>query len=247
MSTDKQIQANQQNAQKSTGPKNTDETRFNATWHGFRGSRVILSHEDPAEYRAMGNTFYNLFQPLGTYEHSLVEKMIDREWELRRATAMMAETHEEAEYRDVLFEELDRLSEYRDRFERSIIRLRKELTAVQKLRGKDFVAEGQKLAKLEDDFLRRQGKRLENMDEKAILFETEVFVGPHMPYLYSQGEIAIDNFVKQAAYNMRRGRGPNEQMGGLIRKMADNVLSHENAKKEDRPASDPHTGPPSVS
>ncbi|HUT45026.1 MAG TPA: hypothetical protein VMX36_02025, partial [Sedimentisphaerales bacterium] len=87
MSTKAQIKANQQNAQKSTGPQ-TDEGKAtvsqNAIKHGLFTDSVIKG-ENPAEYEAYHDQFLAELYPVGMVETMLAERFISLTWRLRRA------------------------------------------------------------------------------------------------------------------------------------------------------------------
>ena len=90
MSTKAQTKANQQNAQKSTGPK-TDEGRAvvsqNAVKHGLFAESVIKG-EDPADYEAFHDQFLAEWAPVGMTASMLAERYVSLSWRLRRAERM---------------------------------------------------------------------------------------------------------------------------------------------------------------
>ena len=90
MSTKAQIKANQQNAQKSTGPQ-TDEGKKvvsqNAIKHGLFTDSVIKG-ESQAEYEAFHDQFLAELFPVGMVESMLAERLISLWWRLRRAERM---------------------------------------------------------------------------------------------------------------------------------------------------------------
>lgn len=91
MTTEKQIDANRQNALASTGPR-TDEGKAlvagNAAKHGVLASPSrLLANEDPEEVALYENHRLALFedlQPQGAMERYLVEKIALDQWRLRR-------------------------------------------------------------------------------------------------------------------------------------------------------------------
>ncbi len=93
MTTDKQKQANQQNAQKSTGPR-TDEGKQrssqNALKHGLLAKRTVIPGEDPAEFDAHLTRFQDTFNPSNAYEAGLVRQMADADWRLLRINHLEA-------------------------------------------------------------------------------------------------------------------------------------------------------------
>ena len=76
MATQKQIEANRRNAQRSTGPV-TDlgkaVAKFNALKHGMTASTAVLPHEDPSSYAELRDSFVATYQPANAVEASLVE------------------------------------------------------------------------------------------------------------------------------------------------------------------------------
>ena len=82
------IEANRQNAQRSTGPKTRKgkaTAAQNAITHGLTARTVTLPDEDPqayADYRAAIHTDLN---PVGTFESELVDRIVGCSWRLRRA------------------------------------------------------------------------------------------------------------------------------------------------------------------
>ena len=97
MSTKAQIKANQQNAQKSTGPQ-TDEGKAtvsqNAIKHGLFTDSVIKG-ENPAEYEAYHDQFLAELYPVGMVETMLAERFISLTWRLRRAERMQNQAIDE--------------------------------------------------------------------------------------------------------------------------------------------------------
>ncbi len=91
MSTPAQIEANQRNAQLSTGPtsesgKNTSSR--NALKTGLTGRTVLLPTEDAALYEAHLNQFAKRFAPEGDEERNLVQSLADTEWRLMRIPSL---------------------------------------------------------------------------------------------------------------------------------------------------------------
>jgi len=97
MSTKAQIKANQQNAQKSTGPQTAEGKNVvsqNAVKHGLFTDSVIKG-EDPAEYEAFHDKFLAELYPVGMVETLLAERVISLWWRLRRAERMQNEAIDE--------------------------------------------------------------------------------------------------------------------------------------------------------
>ena len=79
MATDKQIEANRRNAQKSTGPNTTEGkniARANACKHGLAATTLLYSpmrHEDRTEFEQMRSDLIHSWNPVGMKELQLVE------------------------------------------------------------------------------------------------------------------------------------------------------------------------------
>jgi hypothetical protein len=91
MATEKQIAANRQNAQKSTGP-NTERgkrrSRRNAIRHGLMAETVIDVLEDAAAYKALQRAIHTDYRPRSNFELELVGRLVSLLWRLRRAVAI---------------------------------------------------------------------------------------------------------------------------------------------------------------
>ena len=87
MTSEKQVQANRQNALKSTGPKTQEGkavARHNATKHGLLSQDVVLPEEDEAAFRELGERLRAELQPTGELEGLLVERIVAAYWRLQR-------------------------------------------------------------------------------------------------------------------------------------------------------------------
>src|SRR5689334_1451530 len=87
MSTLKQIAANRANAAKSTGPRSLagkTASRANSFKTGLYARSQIIEGEDPAELRALADSYYDQCRPATAQEAFLVNTMIDSDWLLRR-------------------------------------------------------------------------------------------------------------------------------------------------------------------
>jgi len=91
MSTKAQTKANQQNAQKSTGPQ-TDQGKAtvsqNAVKHGLFAAEAVIKGEDPAEYQAYHDQFLAELDPVGAVEAMLADRFVSLAWRLKRAERM---------------------------------------------------------------------------------------------------------------------------------------------------------------
>jgi len=98
MSTKAQIKANQQNAQKSTGPQ-TDEGKAvvsqNAVRHGLFAAEAVIQGEDPSDYELYRDKYLAELAPVGMVESILAERIVSLWWRLRRAERMQNEAIED--------------------------------------------------------------------------------------------------------------------------------------------------------
>ncbi|MCP5117041.1 MAG: hypothetical protein GY953_39965 [bacterium] len=95
MATKKQINANRQNAKKSTGPRTREGKRRvsqNALKHGLSASQVVIPGEDEAELERLGEAFVETLEPRNEVEVALVRQMVTAEWRLRRIDRVEAAT-----------------------------------------------------------------------------------------------------------------------------------------------------------
>ncbi len=91
MTSQKQVEANRKNAQKSTGPK-TEEgkavAQLNAIRHGILSEATVITKGDGQERKEAYLAFYNglrdYFQPQGMMEDALVEQIVVTLWRKRR-------------------------------------------------------------------------------------------------------------------------------------------------------------------
>jgi len=91
MSTKAQINANQQNAQKSTGPQTVEgkaAVSQNAVKHGLFAAEAVIKGEDPAEYQAYHDQFLAELDPVGAVETMLADRFVSLVWRLKRAERM---------------------------------------------------------------------------------------------------------------------------------------------------------------
>ena len=87
MASEKQIQANRQNALKSTGPRTPEgkaAVRLNALRHGLRSEEILLPGEDGEALTELGDILTTELQPVGALENLLVARITAAAWRLRR-------------------------------------------------------------------------------------------------------------------------------------------------------------------
>ena len=88
MATAAQITANQQNAQRSSGPvtgAGKDTSSRNSLRHGLTARKVLLSVEDKAEFDELREDFRAAFAPQTRYEQRLLEDTVRAYWSWSRA------------------------------------------------------------------------------------------------------------------------------------------------------------------
>jgi hypothetical protein len=82
-----QLAANQQNAQKSTGPRTPEGkevSRYNRMRHGLSSPLTVLPFENQDDYNNLYASFCEEHSPAGPTEEAFVKQMADSQWKLRR-------------------------------------------------------------------------------------------------------------------------------------------------------------------
>ncbi|MHC4426752.1 MAG: hypothetical protein ACYSYV_11750, partial [Planctomycetota bacterium] len=105
MSTEAQIKANQENAQKSTGPRTAEgkaTVSQNAVKHGLFASEPVVLGEDQAEFKLHREQMLADWYPRGYMETVLAHRIISLSWRLRRAERMQNHAIEILFKRDIL-------------------------------------------------------------------------------------------------------------------------------------------------
>ena len=124
MATINQINANRQNAKKSTGAKTQagkDRTRFNALTHGLRAESVILPGEEQSKFDEHLERLSNAWSPQDDMEKSLVEQIAVNQWKLARLDRAEARLHADPELDSAAFVmAIHRMYLTQSRLERSI-------------------------------------------------------------------------------------------------------------------------------
>jgi hypothetical protein len=91
MSTEAQINANQQNAQKSTGPRTAEgkaAVSQNAVKHGLFASEAVIKGENQADFDLYRDEMLGELAPVGMVESMLAERFVSLSWRLRRLERM---------------------------------------------------------------------------------------------------------------------------------------------------------------
>ena len=87
MATEKQFEANRQNAQKSTGPRTPEgraAVRLNGVKHGLTAETIVLKGESQADFTNMLDSFEAEHDPPTPTEEALVVQLALANWRLRR-------------------------------------------------------------------------------------------------------------------------------------------------------------------
>jgi hypothetical protein len=91
MATEKQIQANRQNALSSTGPKSPEgksRAARNALKHGLLSRDMVLPGESPKELKAFREAMIAELAPEGELEEFLADRVVESAWRLGRAVRL---------------------------------------------------------------------------------------------------------------------------------------------------------------
>ena len=94
MTSEKQIEANRQNARKSTGPRTQegkDRVSNNAVKHGLLSQDVLSFGEDRAALRDLSERLQKELEPVGELEDMLVDRIVAAYWRLRRVGRVEAD------------------------------------------------------------------------------------------------------------------------------------------------------------
>ncbi|TKJ33686.1 MAG: hypothetical protein CEE38_20080 [Planctomycetes bacterium B3_Pla] len=97
MSTDVQIHANRQNAQKSTGPRTAEgkaAVAQNSLKHGLFSAADVVFDESREDYDLLKEKMLAEMRPAGYMELMLAERIVSLSWRLKRAERMHNETIE---------------------------------------------------------------------------------------------------------------------------------------------------------
>ncbi len=94
MASQKQIQANRANAQKSTGPRSAEGKRrvsLNSFKHGFYTGSVLLLGENVEAYQELLDAVLEEYRPEGVIELELASRIVFNMWQLRRLVSIEAQ------------------------------------------------------------------------------------------------------------------------------------------------------------
>ncbi len=88
MASEKQIEANRLNASKSTGPKTSEgksTVAQNSFKHGMYAAQSLFPGESQAEFDLHRDQIYEEYEPVGTIEKHLTERIAMHLWRLRHS------------------------------------------------------------------------------------------------------------------------------------------------------------------
>src|SRR5215471_1155985 len=95
MASQKMIEANRRNAQKSTGPKTPEGKAIasqNSLKHGLTAQNCpILPGENEADYKAFHDAMVRDLKPKGIMQREIVDDIVQTRWKLRRVPQIEAE------------------------------------------------------------------------------------------------------------------------------------------------------------
>jgi len=154
MVTQAKIDANRQNAKKSTGPRTPSGkaiASMNAVKHGLSSRKPLIPGEDEAEFAQFTSDWVNELRPFGPRERLAAEQAIMAAWRLRRvpqleAGLLAAEIHVDSNRMKPVhpfamgssaYQELSRIDRHQAALERTLDRSIKELERLQAERGED--------------------------------------------------------------------------------------------------------------
>ena len=120
--SDKQHQANQRNAQHSSGPTTPagkEAIRFNALTYGLRTRVTILPDENCADYSQLWDELDADWQPQTRTERCYLETMVTSQWLLRRVAESEQKIYAYIDFGEHQFKMLAYVAKQRAQLERS--------------------------------------------------------------------------------------------------------------------------------
>lgn len=130
MTTEKQIQANRENAK--LGGVKTEEgkeiSKYNALKHGLLSDKVLVKGESRAELEELRTRLINDFKPKTEIERLLVDRVASNFWRLRRAMSKDEDILSICETFSIKSETLMR---YETMLEKGIYKVLRELRQIQ--------------------------------------------------------------------------------------------------------------------
>ena len=135
--SEKQQEANRQNAQHSTGPK-TEEgkaaVRLNALTYGLRARNLLITGENPDEYQQLWSDLESDWQPENRTERFFLEQMATSQWLLARLSKGERQVYERPMGVWAQMRLLDRFAQQRARLENAFSKAMHDLERLQQKR-----------------------------------------------------------------------------------------------------------------
>ena len=143
MATERQIEANRRNAQRSTGPRTAEGKNIvalNAMKHGLLSRESLVKDESEAELVEFGKRMRAQLGPEGELELLLADRIISSAWRLRRVIVVEVAMFQNDRRVDAAFSNYGRqkmavLSRYEAALERSMYKALHELQRLQAVRA----------------------------------------------------------------------------------------------------------------
>src|SRR4029453_16418676 len=141
MTSERQVEANRQNAQKSTGPRTPAGkavVALNGIKHGLLSRESLIKGESEAELVDFGKLLRAKLAPVGELELLFADRVISTAWRLRRLVAVETMVFNRGHSVDYVFnnsrETMGVLSRYEVTLERSLYKALHELQRLQAAR-----------------------------------------------------------------------------------------------------------------
>ena len=142
MTSERQAEANRQNAQKSTGPRTAAgkaAVALNGIKHGLLSRECLLKGESETELAVFGRRLRAKLAPVGELELLLADRVVSTAWRLRRLIAVETLLFDRERSVDSAFnnygrEKMGVLSRYEVSLERSLYKALHELQRLQAAR-----------------------------------------------------------------------------------------------------------------
>ena len=136
MSTLNQMEANRENAIRSTGPRTETGKEIssrNSTRHGLTSRRSILNSEQQEEFDQLHSELTQEYDPQTPTERDLVLEIADQSFRLRRASKIEADLFNQADDDFLkISSELDKVRRYRTSIERAWHNAIEQIRKIQK-------------------------------------------------------------------------------------------------------------------
>ena len=187
--TEAKVEANQTNAQLSTGPRTEAgkaTSSRNALRHGLTAATKLLPTEDPAELQVLTEAMFNDFKPLNATETALLFDLVDFEWRLRRAAAYEAKILS-ADAPD--FKALNNMSLHAARIKRQFSATLKELQNLQR------VSRGQREEQLAEAEAISKADRIRNRPSTLHLYGFDFTLDELKQWSWRKDNIAYSNLI----------------------------------------------------